>query len=49
MACFGTVISISSMNDDEFRRFDAGANGSKMRPAVHCCLSVNFYNECCHA
>lgn len=30
------------MDDDEFRRLDEGANGSKIGPAVHCCLSVNF-------
>jgi hypothetical protein len=37
------------MVDDEFRRFDEGANGSKMGLAVHCCLSVNLYNEDCRA
>jgi hypothetical protein len=28
------------MVDDDFRRFDEGANGSKMGLAVHCCLAV---------
>jgi hypothetical protein len=44
-----TVISIGSMDDDDFRRFDEGTNGSKIGLAMHYCLAVTCYNEYCRA